>query len=102
MITTSEVAVSLTIDDETHLDAILAELKAYGEVEIDGGQTIICIVGHMLANQRGVLKRVMNAVGDLPVRMVSYGGSKYNISLLIDSNLKKEALNMLNTGLFEV
>lgn len=102
MITTSEVAVSLTIDDETHLDAILAELKAYGEVEIDSGQTIICIVGHMLANQRGVLKRVMNAVGDLPVRMVSYGGSKYNISLLIDSNLKTQALNMLNKGLFEI
>jgi len=102
MITTSEVAVSLTIDDETHLEAIVAELKAYGDVEIDAGQTIICIVGHMLVNKRGVLKRAMNAVGDLPVRMVSYGGSRYNISLLIDSNLKKEALNLLNKGLFEL
>ena len=102
MITTSEVAVSLTIDDETHLEAIVAELKAYGDVEIDAGQTIICIVGHMLVNKRGVLKRVMDAVGDLPVRMVSYGGSRYNISLLIDSNLKKEALSLLNKGLFDL
>ena len=101
MITTSEVAVSLTIDDETHLEAILAELKKYGDVEIDTDQTIICIVGHMLVSQRGVLKRVMDAVGELPVRMVSYGGSRYNISFLIDSHLKKEALNMLNKGLFE-
>lgn len=102
MITTSEVAVSLTIDDTSHLDDILTELKAYGDVEVDAGQTIICIVGHMLMNKRGVLKRAMDAVGDLPVRMVSYGGSWYNISLLIDSDLKKEALTLLNKGLFDL
>ncbi len=102
MITTSEVAVSLTIDDVSHLDAIIQELKAYGEVEIDKEQTIICIVGHMMVNKKGVLKRVMNAVGDLSVRMVSYGGSRYNISLLVDSNLKEDALNQLNQGLFDL
>ncbi len=102
MITTSEVAVTLTIDDEKQIDNILREIKHYGEVEVDRDQTIICIVGNMLVNKRGVVKRVINAFGDLPIRMVSYGGSHYNISVLVDSSLKTEALTLLNKGLFSL
>ncbi len=101
MVTTSEVAVSLTIDDNTHLEAITEELKKFGTVEIDTNQTIICIVGDLISEKSGILKRIFDALSEIPVRMVSYGGSRNNISLLIDSKLKADVLNALNDGLFE-
>lgn len=102
MITTSEVAVSLTIDDEGRLSQILAELKILGEVEVDHGQCIICVVGHFSTDQVGYASRIFDALIDVPIRMISYGGSKYNVSILIHSNDKRRALQALNAGLFQV
>lgn len=100
MIATSEVAVSVTIDDLSHLDQILSELNQFGRVEADQNQTIICIVGNMVSETKGVLKSVMDSLLPYPVRMVSYGGSRHNVSVLIDSKFKKEALQSLNDGVF--
>ncbi|PSL00480.1 aspartate kinase [Cecembia rubra] len=101
MITTSEVAVSVTIDDLSHLEDIVKELEAYGIVEIDNNQTIISVVGNMIAESRGTLAKIMNSLADFPVRMVSYGGSRHNVSLLVDAKYKNDALKSLNNGLFE-
>lgn len=100
MITTSEVAVSVTIDDLSHLDQILAELQALGSVEVDRNQTIICIVGNMVSETKGAIKSVMDALVDIPVRMVSYGGSRHNVSILVDAQYKVQALKSLNEGVF--
>jgi len=100
MITTSEVAVSVTIDDLSHLEKILEELNQFGIVEVDQNQTIICIVGNMVSETKGVLKSVMDSLLPYPIRMVSYGGSRHNVSVLIDSKYKKEALQSLNDGVF--
>lgn len=100
MITTSEVAVSVTIDDTSHLKAIIEELGALGSVEVDQNQTIICIVGNMVSETRGAIKSVMDSLVDFPVRMVSYGGSRHNVSLLLDTQYKKDALQHLNEGVF--
>ncbi len=100
MITTSEVAVSLTIDDKKYLKEIIEELKAFGAVEVDENQTIICLVGNMVSEKSGILKRIFDAMENIPVRMVSYGGSKNNISILVDSRYKTDTLKSLNKGLF--
>jgi len=100
MITTSEVAVSLTIDDSKKLSSIKEELENFGSVEIDNEQTIICMVGSLVSQKQGVLKKIFDSLSDVSVRMVSYGGSKNNISLLINSRDKELALNNLNKGLF--
>ncbi len=100
MITTSEVAVSLTVDDNTHLKEIVEELTPFGTVEVDKDQSIICIVGNMVSEKKGVLKKIFDSIPEVPIRMVSYGGSRNNISLLIDSNYKSETLKQLNKGLF--
>lgn len=100
MITTSEVAVSLTIDNSKNLNDIKKELEEIASVEIDENQTIICVVGSVPKNTAGYGYKVLEALKDIPVRMVSYGGSPNNISVLIDSKLKKEALQALNKGLF--
>ena len=100
MITTSEVALSVTIDSDTNLDAIVKELEPFGSVEVDKDQTIVSIVGNEIAQTPDVLKKVFNAISAIPVRMVSYGGSKHNISILIPAAYKKETLQMLNTGVF--
>jgi aspartate kinase len=102
MISTSEVAVSLTIDNQTHLDAILNELGSYGTVEVDTNQTIICIVGHNIGKHKGVLNKVFNALEKIPVRMVSVGGSSNNISVLVEAKHKTAALVALNEGLFSL
>ena len=96
MITTSEVAVSLTIDDTTNLDQIIEELNDYGVVEIDESLSIICIVGDLIADSKGQVAIVLNALTDVPIRMVSYGGSSNNISLLVRSEHKENALIALN------
>ena len=100
MITTSEVAVSLTIDNTQNLDQILIDLKEFGNVSVDTDQTIICIVGDFLASKSGYAAMVLNSMKDIPIRMIAYGGSPNNISLLINSNLKIAALNALHQGLF--
>ncbi|MEX2336074.1 MAG: aspartate kinase [Fulvivirga sp.] len=101
MVTTSEVAVSVTIDEPRHLVPIVEELKRFGVVEVDKNQTIICMVGSMLTEKKGVLKRIFDALETVPVRMVSYGGSKNNLSLLVDTKYKEEALCTLNESVFE-
>ena len=101
MITTSEVAVSLTIDDSKNLDAIVEELKPFGLVEVDTNQTIICIAGENIPDQDDAGAKVFNALNGIPVRMVSFGGSRFNISVLVSMEDKKRALQALNDGLFE-
>ncbi len=100
MITTSEVAVSLTIDSQENLAEILKELEAFGSVEIDENQTIVSIVGNEIAQTPEVMKKLFNAINNIPVRMVSYGGSKHNVSLLIPAAYKVETLQLLNKGVF--
>ncbi|MCX6237384.1 MAG: aspartate kinase [Bacteroidia bacterium] len=99
MITTSEVAVSLTIDDPKHLNEIIAELKEYGNVEIDRNQTIVCIVGNMISEEKGLAAKVFTALEDVPIRMISYGGSRNNISVLVNTNDKKATLQALSNKL---
>ncbi|AIZ64310.1 aspartate kinase [Hymenobacter sp. DG25B] len=100
MITTSEVAVSLTIDDSTHLPEILEELRGFGTVETDENQTIICLVGNLIQENHGAAFKVFEALQDIPLRMISYGGSPNNISILINTPDKVRALTALNEGLF--
>jgi aspartate kinase len=100
MISTSEVAVSLTIDNQTHLDKILQELTTFGNVEVDANQTIVCVVGHKIGNQKGVLDKIFGCLSEIPIRMVSVGGSYNNISILVDTRFKEETLIRLNAGIF--
>lgn len=100
MITTSEVAVSVTIDSEVHLKNILKELEPFGTVEVEKNYTIISVVGNEIAQTEDVLSKLFTALIPVPVRMVSYGGSKHNISLLIHSSHKSKTLQLLNKGLF--
>jgi aspartate kinase len=100
MITTSEVAVSVTIDDDVHLPEILKELEAFGTVEIDTNQTIVSVVGNEIAETKDVMKKIFDALEPIPVRMVSYGGSRHNVSLLIARADKEITLQLLNKGLF--
>lgn len=102
MITTSEVAVSLTIDNPAHLNEIIEELKDFGQVEVDREQTIVCIVGTFGKDKQGYASRVFDSLKSIPIRMISYGGSENNISILIDGSLKKDALQALNSGLFNL
>lgn len=101
MITTSEVAVSLTIDNARFLNEIVHELKAFGQVEVDQEQTIVCVVGDFMKERSGAALKVFEALQDIPLRMISYGGSKNNISVLINTPYKVEALQKLNEGIFE-
>ncbi len=102
MITTSEVAVSLTIDNTLHLKEILKELEPFGTTEIDANQTIVSIVGNELASTEELLAKLFTALRSVPVRMVSYGGSPHNISILIPSAHKTTTLQLLNRGLFSM
>ena len=101
MITTSEVAISLTIDDISHLEQIREELQSLGTVEVDHNLCIVCVVGNLIAESKGVIKHVMDSVVDYPLRMVSYGGSRHNVSLLVDEKFKNGALKSLNDNLFD-
>jgi aspartate kinase len=102
MISTSEVAVSLTIDQDANLDKIVNELNAFSNVEIDRNQTIVCIVGHRIGNQKGVLDKIFHALAEIPIRMVSVGGSYNNISILVDTQYKEKTLIQLNQGIFNL
>jgi aspartate kinase len=100
MIVTSEVGVSVTIDTTKHLPEILDDLKKYGTVSVEGDMTIVCVVGDLDWSNLGFESRAVNALKDIPVRMISYGGSSYNISFLINSEDKKRALQALSKNLF--
>lgn len=100
MITTSEVAVSLTIDNASYLDNIITELKEIANVEVEKDQTIIAIVGNLAKKEAGYGVKILDAFKEIPLHMISYGGSEHNISVVIDSKFKKEALQALNTKLF--
>lgn len=100
MITTSEVAVSLTIDETQSLAEITEELKKFGTVEIDHELSIICIVGNFIAESKGHALKIFDALQNIPIRMISYGGSKHNVSILVNTSDKVEALRSLNEKLF--
>jgi aspartate kinase len=100
MITTSEVAVSVTIDSTVHLKDILKELAPFGTVETEDNHTIVSIVGNEIAETTDVLSKLFDALKPIPIRMVSYGGSKHNVSLLVASAYKTQTLQLLNKGLF--
>lgn len=100
MICTSEVGVSLTIDDTRYLSEIVHDLKQYGTVSVDLDMCIVCVVGDMDWANCGFETKVMNALKDIPVRMVSYGGSNYNISLLVKEEDKAATLRSLSQTLF--
>ncbi|MBR5324853.1 MAG: aspartate kinase [Muribaculaceae bacterium] len=100
MITTSEVGVSVTIDNTKYLQEILDDLKKFGTVTVDEDMVIVCVVGDLEWNNVGFESKVMDAMKEIPVRMVSYGGSNYNISMLIKAEDKKRALVSLSKELF--
>ena len=100
MITTSEVAVSVTIDSDIFLKEIIRELEAFGTVEIDTNQTIVSIVGNEITDTKDLMQNLFKALAEIPVRMVSYGGSRHNISVLISRSYKEKTLQLLNSGLF--
>ena len=100
MVTTSEVAVSLTIDNDSYLPEIIRELELYGTITIDTDQTIVSIVGNKISKTEKVLAKIFSSLAEIPVRMVSFGGSQHNISLLIPKNEKEKTLKLLNDGLF--
>ena len=101
MITTSEVGVSMSIDNNTHLDEIVNELKKYGTVTVDTDMCIICVVGDLDWNNLGFESQALDAMKNIPVRMISYGGSNHNISFLIRKADKKQALQSLSAILFD-
>ena len=101
MITTSEVGVSMSIDNCTHLNDIVDELKKYGTVTVDSDMCIVCVVGDLDWSNLGFETIVLDAMKNIPVRMISYGGSNYNISFLIKESDKKQALQNLSQTLFD-
>lgn len=100
MIATSEIAVSVTIDNPQYLEEIKAELANYGSVEIDKHQAIVCVVGNLIAEDKGVALSILQALKDVPIRMISYGGSRHNISFLVQQSDKIFALNQLSNHFF--
>jgi len=102
MVTTSEVAVSVTIDDTTYLQKILKTLEEFGHVEVDNNMSIICVVGEYLIENHSVNSKVISSLKNVAVRMISFGGSPHNISVLVSEESKIEALKSLQRGLFNV
>ncbi|MFC7000102.1 aspartate kinase [Rufibacter roseus] len=100
MITTSEVAVSLTIDNATYLPEITEALQRFGQVEIDTELTIVCVVGDFMEDKPRAALRVVQSLREIPLRMISYGGSKNNISFLVNTTHKEAALIAINEGVF--
>ena len=100
MVCTSEVGVSMSIDNSAHLGEIVDELKKYGTVTVDTGMCVVCVVGDLDWSNIGFETQVLEALKNIPVRMISYGGSNYNISFLIKEEDKKRALQSLSNTLF--
>lgn len=101
MITTSEVGVSMSIDSEARLNEIVNELKKYGTVSVDHDMCIVCVVGDLDWKNLGFETLVLEAMKSIPIRMISYGGSNYNISFLINAKDKQRALQQLSDVLFQ-
>ena len=100
MVCTSEVGVSMSIDNTKHLNEIVDDLKKYGTVTVDYGMCIICVVGDLEWENVGFEAKALDAMRDIPVRMISFGGSNYNISFLVRESDKKRALQSLSDVLF--
>jgi aspartate kinase len=100
MITTSEVAVSITIDNPEFIKQIAKDLKELGSVEVEENQTIICVVGDFRTERTGSAPEIFEALNTIPLKMIAYGGSPNSLSLLIDTSNKKEALRLLSKHLF--
>ena len=101
MICTSEVGVSVTIDNRAHLDDIVNELKKYGTVAVEEEMCIICVVGDLASDNVGFETIACEALKNIPVRMISYGGSAYNISFVVKAADKKRTLQALSDTLFK-
>ena len=101
MITTSEIAISLTIDNDTHLDKILSELEKFATIHVDQNQSIVCLVGHSVVNHEETFK-LFQILQDVKIRMISYGGSNNNISLLIPTQEKSRTLQKLQDYIFKL
>jgi aspartate kinase len=101
MITTSEVAVSITLDNPEFIKQIAKDLKELGTVEVEENQTIICIVGDFRTEKTGSAPEIFEALNTIPLKMISYGGSPNSLSLLIDTSNKTEALRLLSKHLFD-
>ncbi|NLI72215.1 MAG: aspartate kinase [Bacteroidales bacterium] len=100
MITTSEVGVSVTIDNNRRLAEIVNDLKKFGTVTVDKDMVIVCVVGDMPYQQVGFQAKIVSALKDIPIRMISYGGSNYNVSILVSAKDKKRTLNALSEAIF--
>ncbi|MFW5830955.1 MAG: aspartate kinase [Prolixibacteraceae bacterium] len=101
MISTSEVAVSLTIDNTDNLNKIKKQLDKFGTVEVDYDMSIVCMVGDIIGEERGFASKVFHALDGIPIRMISYGGSRHNISVLVPNSHKKITLQALSEDLLE-
>ncbi|MFI3322252.1 MAG: aspartate kinase [Rikenellaceae bacterium] len=101
MITTSEVAVTLTIDSDEDLEGIVADLKPFGNVSYEKNNSIICVVGDIDPSEKGVVAKILDSITDIPVKMISYGASDNSVAFMISSENKIEALRKLNCALFE-
>lgn len=100
MITTSEVAVSLTIDSTCHLKELTDELSEFGHIEVEQNNSIICVVGKIDYAQAGLAAQIFKSVSNIPIKMISYGASHRSMALLIDTENKHRALQSLNDFLF--
>lgn len=100
MITTSEVAVSMSIDDTTNLTNILSDLQKFGQTEVESNQVIIALVGLIPTSENGYATKIFDAILNIPIKMISYGASNHNISILIDQKNKIDALNALHQKLY--
>jgi aspartate kinase len=94
------VGVSVTIDNRKHLEEIVDDLKKYGTVTVDTDMVIVCVVGDMQWDNVGFEANIISSLKDIPVRMISYGGSNYNVSLLVKAEDKKRSLQALSDHLF--
>ncbi len=99
VITTSEVGVSVTIDDTKYLREIQGALSAFAVVEVFKNQSVLCVVGELHAHKKGIIHKAISALRNIPLRMMSYGASCLNVTFVLDSRFKKEALNVLNENL---
>lgn len=102
MITTSEVAVSLTIDDTSNIEQIITSLSKYGNIEVEHNLSIVCVVGDFTANKQGIGAKILTALNETPIKMISYGGSEHNVSILIKEHDKHKALNDLSCKLLNI
>ena len=100
MITTSEVAVSLTVDNDAHIEEIVRELGALGSIEIERNNSIVCVVGRMEHSDAGLAASVFHSIRNIPIKMISYGASHRSMAILIETEYKKQTLQSLNDGLF--